>query len=56
MLPSNPFFEFGPAGWPTIIAQIVGPTLLAIGLWVRPISLLMLLADASRAELRTATG
>ena len=43
MLPSNPFFEFGPAGWPTIIVQIVGPTLLAIGLWVRPISLLMLL-------------
>ncbi len=43
MLPSNPFFEFGPAGWPTIIVRIVGPTLLAIGLWVRPISLLMLL-------------
>ena len=43
MLPSNPFFEFGPAGWPTIIVQTVGPTLLAIGLWVRPISLLMLL-------------
>ena len=43
MLPSTPFFEFGPAGWPTIIVQIVGPTLLAIGLWVRPISLLMLL-------------
>ena len=43
MLPSNPLFEFGPAGWPTIIVQIVGPTLLAIGLWVRPISLLMLL-------------
>jgi NADH dehydrogenase FAD-containing subunit/uncharacterized membrane protein YphA (DoxX/SURF4 family) len=43
MPPSNPFFEFGPAGWPTIIVQIAGPTLLAIGLWVRPISLLMLL-------------
>ena len=42
MLPSNPFFEFGPTGWPTIIVQIVGPTLLAIGLWMRPISLLML--------------
>src|ERR1700733_3318567 len=42
MLPSNPFFEFGPAEWPTIIVQIVGATLVAIGLWVRPISLLML--------------
>ena len=28
--------------WPTIIMQVIGPTLLAIGLWVRPVALLML--------------
>ena len=42
MLLNNPFLAFGPTEWPTIGMQIVGRALLAAGLWVRPVSLLML--------------
>jgi hypothetical protein len=30
------------AVWPLIVVQVIGPVLLAVGLWVRPIALLML--------------
>src|SRR6516164_5833448 len=31
-----------PAAWPIIVAQVIGPVLMAIGLLVRPVALLML--------------
>jgi putative oxidoreductase len=40
MLPSSHLFV--QTGWPTIVVQVVGPVLLAAGLWVRPVALLML--------------
>ena len=51
MLPSLHPFAFVQAAWPRIIVQVAGPVLLAVGLWVRPVALLMLgltlLAQAS---------
>jgi uncharacterized membrane protein YphA (DoxX/SURF4 family) len=42
MLPGSSVANFH-AAWPMIIAQIVGPLLLAVGFWVRPVALVMLL-------------
>ena len=42
MLPSTHLFAFAQAAWPTIIVQVAGPMLLAVGLWVRPVAVLML--------------
>ena len=52
MFPGSSVADFRSA-WPIIIAQIMGPVLLAVGFWVRPVALLMLvltlLAQASGA-------
>ena len=52
MFPGINVAEFRSA-WPMIIAQVMGPVLLAAGFWVRPVALLMLvltlLAQASGA-------
>jgi putative oxidoreductase len=42
MLPGSSVADFH-AAWPMIIAQIVGPLLLTVGFWVRPVALVMLL-------------
>jgi putative oxidoreductase len=41
MFPGISIADF-PAAWPTIIVQVIGPVLMAIGLLVRPVALLML--------------
>ena len=38
-----------PTAWPTIIVQVIGPVLMAIGLLVRPVALLMLSSKLSGA-------
>jgi NADH dehydrogenase FAD-containing subunit/uncharacterized membrane protein YphA (DoxX/SURF4 family) len=43
-----------PAAWPTIIVQVIGPVLMAIGLLVRPVALLMLVLTL-RAQFSGAT-
>jgi hypothetical protein len=40
-----------PTAWPAIIMQVIGPILLAVGLWARPVAVLMLEADLEGAVL-----
>jgi NADH dehydrogenase/putative oxidoreductase len=42
-----------PTVWPMIVVQVIGPVLMAIGLWTRPIALLMLVLTL-RAQLSAA--
>ena len=42
MLPGSDLDDFRTA-WPMILAQVMGPVLLAVGFWVRPVALLMLI-------------
>jgi len=48
MFPGISIADF-PAAWPTIIVQVIGPVLMAIGLLVRPVALLTLRAQFSGA-------
>jgi NADH dehydrogenase FAD-containing subunit/uncharacterized membrane protein YphA (DoxX/SURF4 family) len=41
MLPGGDIGDFGIA-WPIILLQVMGPVLLAVGFWVRPVAALML--------------
>src|ERR1700745_1100737 len=53
MFPARGAAHFA-AAWPTIIVQVIGPVLMAIGLLVRPVALLMLVL-ALRAQFSGAT-
>jgi uncharacterized membrane protein YphA (DoxX/SURF4 family) len=39
-----------PTAWPMVMLQVIGPVLLAVGLWARPVALLMLMLTL-RAQL-----
>ena len=54
MLPGTDIGDFR-AAWPMILAQVMGPVLLAIGFLVRPVALLMLDSDAAGAVARSAS-
>jgi uncharacterized membrane protein YphA (DoxX/SURF4 family) len=40
-----------PTSWSMIIVQVIGPALMAIGLWARPVALLMLVLTPAGAVL-----
>jgi NADH dehydrogenase/putative oxidoreductase len=42
MLAGSDLFAFGHAAWSTALAELVGPVVLAVGLWVRPVAAAML--------------
>jgi uncharacterized membrane protein YphA (DoxX/SURF4 family) len=42
MLAGSDFFAFGHAAWGAVLAEVAGPILFALGLWMRPVALLML--------------